>query len=133
MSPLRELTSRIRYLVEVTSNLPYSPNDYPSPVVLFPTIDTLVCLITKNGNSVFRYASCLLKTAENGNKTAFELVHRQETHRGAHTAECNKLLTGGWDFTKRYKTVAFIRDPLERFISGYLFVCKRYVIHELSK
>jgi hypothetical protein len=98
----------------------------PSPVTLFRSIDSLICLITKNGNSVLRYASCLLSIAEKGNRTAYDLLNLQETHRGAFTEQCNHLLLSArWDFTKVYEKVAFIRDPLERFISGYLFVCKR--------
>ena len=116
-----------QFLFEASSNLTRPKNAPFSPIANFASSKTSVCLIPKNGHSVVRFVNCLLAISERSDGgRSYSSFNAQSTFKGAFSRKCNSVINSRKRKRMRgLQKVVFIRDPLERFVSGWLFLCKR--------
>uniref|UniRef100_A0A914UW70 Sulfotransferase n=1 Tax=Plectus sambesii TaxID=2011161 RepID=A0A914UW70_9BILA len=82
-------------------------------------------MISKNGHSVIQYVSCLLAAVQSGNLEVQNWLLSQSTYIGAFSPSCRGIRSIWGRDEDAYKKFVFLRDPLDRFVSGWLFVCHR--------
>uniref|UniRef100_A0A914V6V1 Sulfotransferase n=1 Tax=Plectus sambesii TaxID=2011161 RepID=A0A914V6V1_9BILA len=107
-------------------NLNYSEDTYDIyTTALFHAAESRVCMIAKNGHTAIQYVSCLLAAVQSGNRRAQKWMLSKSTFKAAYSPTCNELNSIWGRDDDNYKKIVFVRDPLERFVSGWLFVCRR--------
>ncbi len=99
--------------------------DLPNNTAQFAAMNSQVCLIAKNGHSAIQYVSCLLAAVQKNDYETQEHLRSVSPFLGAFSAPCELLRPVWAQENQASKKFAFIRDPLERFVSGWLFVCMR--------
>jgi hypothetical protein len=113
------------YLTALSTNVTHYSRKRIKFITRFSSIGTSVCLIMKNGHSVLRFVSCLLTIAESGDETAFDKFDSMLTFRGAFSKDCNRRVAKKKSNSSNFEKIVFIRDPIDRFVSGWLFLCQR--------
>uniref|UniRef100_A0A914VJT4 Sulfotransferase n=1 Tax=Plectus sambesii TaxID=2011161 RepID=A0A914VJT4_9BILA len=89
----------------------------------FNAVKVQVCLIQKNGLATIRYVGCSLALLEKGYVQEYSEFSKLSSYEAAFNNTCLNFTT----FKDRdgYEKLVFIRDPLERFVSGWMYLCKR--------
>uniref|UniRef100_A0A914VJP1 Sulfotransferase n=1 Tax=Plectus sambesii TaxID=2011161 RepID=A0A914VJP1_9BILA len=82
--------------------------------------------MAKNGHAAIQYVSCLLAAVQSGDHQAENFLLSHSTYVGAFSPICANSISIWASENDTYKKFVFLRDPLERFISGWLFICKRH-------
>lgn len=119
---------RIDYLSIASANITQYKKKKIGYLTHFSAAKTSVCLIMKNGHSVLRFVSCLLSLAESKDKKTFEKFDSMLTFKAAFARDCNRVISKRKPNSANYNKIVFVREPVDRFVSGYLFLCKRLVV-----
>lgn len=89
-------------------------------------------MIPKNGHAAIQYVSCLLNYKETGDEAIYKRFTSLDTFSGAFDKGCVHIVNERKPGSDNFERIFFLRDPLKRFISGWLFTCKRYRFPVLS-
>lgn len=116
---------RIDYLENVSRSFTHYKSHWDLKTH-FTGTNTSVCMIQKNGHAAIQYVSCLLTYKEYEIDKQYRRLESMAIFAGAFDNLCQFTVIRKKPGSANFKRVVFIRDPLERFISGWLFLCKRY-------